>query len=45
MKRRKKLSNPAADTGIVSAFVDNPAWRADLHGEKAFPRRITASVN
>lgn len=28
-----------------TAIIDNPDWRPDLHGEKAFPRKITAQVN
>jgi hypothetical protein len=45
MKRRKRLSKPVAETGLVSTVIDNPDWRPDLHGEKAFPRKVTASVN
>jgi hypothetical protein len=45
MKRRKKPSRPAVDTGVAQAIVDNPDWRPAHHGEKAFPRKITASVN
>lgn len=45
MKRRKKQGKPAADAGVAAVVVDNPGWRPQLDGEKAFPRKITASVN
>jgi hypothetical protein len=30
---------------LATAYVDNPEWRPDRHGMKAFPRKITAMVN
>jgi len=43
--KRKKTQAKKEAGSIQNAVIDNPDWRPDLHGEKAFPRKITAAVN
>jgi hypothetical protein len=45
MARHKKRPVSLAGPKVHLATVQNPDWRADLDGEKAFPRDIQAAVN
>lgn len=45
MAKRKKKPITLAMPKMQVASVQNPDWRPDLDGEKAFPREIVAAVN
>jgi hypothetical protein len=45
MARRKKKPVSLSKMTIATASVENPSWRPDLDGEKAFPRMITVPIN
>jgi hypothetical protein len=45
MARHKKKPVSLAGPKVHLATIQNPDWRADLDGEKAFPRDIVAAVN
>lgn len=47
MARKRKPSMPKIAGHIEPRVVevDNPQWRPDLDGEKAFPRRVSATIN
>jgi hypothetical protein len=45
MAKRKKKPVSLAQPMIRPMTVQNPDWRPDLDGEKAFPRDIVAAVN
>jgi hypothetical protein len=45
MARHKKKPVSLAGPKVHLATIQNPDWRADLDGEKAFPRDIQAVVN
>lgn len=44
-RRKKKNLLTYGKLELQPAYVDNPDWRPDLEGEKAFPRRVQALVN
>lgn len=43
--KRKKRPISLAGRHIQKRIVENPDWRPDLDGERAFPRNTTATVN
>lgn len=45
MGRRKKKPTVAGKAHLVPTMVDNPDWRPDREGEKAFPRQVPAVLN
>ncbi len=45
MARKKKKPVTLSKLTIATASVENPSWRPDLDGEKAFPRMITVPIN
>lgn len=45
MSRRKKKPVTLSRMELKSAYVDNPDWRPDRDGEKAFPRKVPVVVN
>ena len=44
-KARRKKQKPVSKLELVTRMVENPDWRPDLDGEKAFPRRVAAVIN
>lgn len=45
MAKRKKKPISLAHPTIRTATIENPDWRPDRDGEKAFPRTITAQID
>lgn len=45
MAKRKKKPVSLAQPAIRTASVENPDWRPDRDGEKAFPRMVTAQID
>lgn len=42
---REKAVKTPPKVALAVTEVDNPDWRPDLDGEKAFPRRVNATIN